>query len=87
MVHEGYGAGAVAGKLYPAKVTTNSQAGWNNRSLEELAAVFDPMRAVGMVLSVDGEHAHLEANETCLDAEATFINRTLLPGSKSCWST
>jgi len=60
-------AGAVAGKLYPAGVTTNSSDGVAD--LELLYPVFEAMQETGLVLCVHGE----EPDAFCLDREAAFL--------------
>lgn len=60
-------AGAVAGKLYPAGVTTNSADGV--RDLAELYPLFAAMERAGLVLCVHGE----EPDAFCLDREAAFL--------------
>jgi dihydroorotase len=62
-------AGAVAGKLYPAGVTTNSADGV--RDLAELFPLFGAMERAGLVLCVHGE----EPDAFCLDREAAFLPR------------
>lgn len=60
-------AGAVAGKYYPAGVTTNSQDGISD--LETVLPVLSLMEKFGLVLCVHGE----EPSAFCLDREAAFI--------------
>lgn len=62
-------AGAVAGKIYPRGVTTNSQNGVMN--YQALAPVFQAMQDYGMVLSLHGESPDPEV--FCLDREAVFL--------------
>lgn len=60
-------AGAVAGKYYPAGVTTNSQDGISD--LDSVLPVLAFMEQCGLVLCVHGE----EPGAFCLDREAAFI--------------
>jgi dihydroorotase len=53
MIRDAATAGVIAGKLYPAGVTTNSENGV--RRIEELWPVFQEMAEVGMVLCLHGE--------------------------------
>lgn len=62
-------AGAVAGKYYPAGVTTNSQDGIAD--LESVLPVLALMEKLGLVLCVHGE----EPSAFCLDREAAFIGK------------
>lgn len=59
--------GAVAGKLYPQGVTTNSQNGWNR--LDELYPVFEGMQDIGMILSMHGENPEADV----MDRELWFL--------------
>lgn len=59
--------GAVAGKYYPAGVTTNSQDGISD--LESVFSVLEIMESLGLVLCVHGE----EPGIFCLDREYAFI--------------
>jgi len=60
-------AGAVAGKLYPEGVTTNSEDGI--RRLEDGYPVFALMEELGLVLCLHGEHPEAFS----LDREAAFV--------------
>lgn len=61
--------GVVAGKYYPAGVTTNSQDGISD--FEGIFPVVAMMEKLGLVLCVHGE----EPGEFCLDREQAFIKR------------
>lgn len=60
-------AGALAGKLYPEGVTTNSEDGI--RHLEDGYPVFGLMEELGLVLCLHGEHPEAFS----LDREAAFV--------------
>jgi len=60
-------AGALAGKLYPEGVTTNSEDGI--RHLEDAYPVFAVMEELGLVLCLHGEHP----DAFSLDREAEFV--------------
>jgi dihydroorotase len=60
-------AGALAGKLYPEGVTTNSEDGIRN--LEDAYPVFALMEELGLVLCLHGEHPEAFS----LDREAAFV--------------
>ena len=62
-------AGVVAGKYYPAGVTTNSADGISD--FEAVFPVVAMMEKLGLVLCVHGE----EPGEFCLDREPAFIKR------------
>lgn len=62
-------AGAVAGKYYPAGVTTNSEDGVSD--FESVLPVVSEMERLGIALCVHGE----EPNAFCLDREENFIRR------------
>ncbi len=62
-------AGAVAGKYYPAGVTTNSEDGVSD--FESILPVVSEMERLGLVLCVHGE----EPDAFCLDREREFIRR------------
>jgi dihydroorotase len=62
-------AGVVAGKYYPAGVTTNSHDGVSD--FESVFPVIEIMERLGFVLCVHGE----EPGEFCLDREESFIRR------------
>jgi dihydroorotase len=64
-------AGAVAGKLYPRGVTTNSADGVED--IANLDPVFAEMNSVGMVLCIHSE----KPGVFCLDREAAFISDIL----------
>ena len=61
--------GAVAGKYYPAGVTTNSQDGIGD--FESVLPVVAEMERLGMVLCLHGE----EPGAFCLDRETLFLKR------------
>lgn len=62
-------AGAVAGKYYPAGVTTNSEDGVSD--FESILPVVSEMEKLGLVLCIHGE----EPGAFCLDRERDFIHR------------
>ncbi|MFA6622811.1 MAG: dihydroorotase [Fibrobacteraceae bacterium] len=62
-------AGVVAGKYYPAGVTTNSQDGVSD--FESVLPVIARMERLGFVLCIHGE----EPGAFCLDRETEFISR------------
>lgn len=62
-------AGAVAGKYYPAGVTTNSEDGVSD--FESVLPVVAEMERLGLVLCVHGE----DPSAFCLDREREFIHR------------
>lgn len=64
---ESMAVGAIAGKLYPEGVTTNSQDGV--RDLKGMYPVFAAMEIESMVLSLHGE----SPSAFCLDREAAFL--------------
>ena len=64
-------AGAIAGKLYPDGVTTNSEGGV--RDFESIFEIFAIMQDVGLVLCLHGEHPDAE----CMDREKRFIDEVL----------
>jgi dihydroorotase len=66
-------AGIVAGKLYPAGATTNSDAAV--KALDELFPIFEVMAQQGMLLLVHGEVT--EAHIDIFDREKIFIDRYL----------
>ena len=68
IVREAHAHGAVAGKIYPDGVTTNSEGGVNEFS--ELWPVFAEMEELGMVLCLHGE---VPGRVFCLDREAQFL--------------
>jgi dihydroorotase len=61
-------AGVVAGKLYPAGVTTNSENGATD--VKALYPVFEEMERVDMALCLHGE----EPGEFCLERESYFLD-------------
>lgn len=61
-------AGAVAGKLYPEGVTTNSEDGVSD--IKAMYPVFDAMQRHDMVLCLHGE----TPNAFCLDREEAFLH-------------
>jgi len=70
IIKEAFTAGAVAGKLYPEGVTTNSEDGISFQGIYEMNAVFKAMEDVGMVLSLHGE----KPGAFCMDREEAFLN-------------
>jgi len=68
MIHAAYRRCAIAGKLYPEGVTTNSEDGIKN--IHELFPVFEAMGDVGMVLSLHGEVPGV----FCMDREKAFLD-------------
>ena len=62
-------AGAVAGKYYPAGVTTNSEDGVSD--FESILPVISEMEKLDLVLCIHGE----EPTAFCLDREKEFIRR------------
>jgi len=68
IVREAHARCAIAGKLYPEGVTTNSEDGV--RDLFALAPVFKAMEDVGMVLSLHGETPGV----FCMDREIAFLS-------------
>ena len=68
--------GVVAGKYYPAGVTTNSADGISD--FEAVFPVVAMMEKLGLVLCVHGE----EPGEFCLDREPAFIKRVETPAEK-----
>lgn len=69
-------AGAVAGKYYPAGVTTNSEDGVSD--FESIFPVAAEMEKLGIVLCVHGE----EPAAFCLDREKIFIDRVRILAEK-----
>ena len=55
MIESAKKAGAVAGKIYPANQTTNSEDGVTETGYKKLYPVFEVMAQVGMILSLHGE--------------------------------
>ena len=68
-VTECFEAGAVAGKLYPVGVTTNSDDGVSD--LEDLSLVFEAMQELGLILCVHGE----EPGSFVLNREWDYLPR------------
>lgn len=66
-IREAINVGAVAGKVYPIGVTTNSDDGVSD--FESMAPVFAAMEKWGMVLCLHGE----KPGEFCLDREVEFL--------------
>ncbi len=58
MVVSAHQAGAVAGKIYPAGVTTNSDEGLRDFFAPEITETFRAMRDIGMLLLIHGEIDH-----------------------------
>ncbi len=58
-------AGAVAGKVYPLGVTTNSNEGLRNFESENISETFRAMQSVGMILLIHGE----------IDREQTLVTK------------
>ena len=71
MVFEAKKAGVVAGKVYPAGVTTNSEDGWTD--INDLMEPFEAMADCGMVLCLHGESPDV----FCLDREEHFVSTYL----------
>ncbi len=65
----------VAGKLYPAGATTNSDAGVTD--IRRIAPVLEAMQAQGLLLLVHGEVTNPDVD--IFDREAVFIERVLIP--------
>ncbi|MFA4872026.1 MAG: dihydroorotase [Patescibacteria group bacterium] len=65
MIVEAWSAGAVAGKVYPLGVTTNSDEGLRDFFSDEISETFQAMRDVGMLLLIHGE----------LDLERTLVTK------------
>lgn len=65
MITEAHRAGAVAGKVYPLGVTTNSDEGLRNFESENISETFRAMQDVGMLLLIHGE----------LDRERTLVTK------------
>ncbi len=64
-------AGVVAGKLYPAGVTTGSEAGSPDPTSAHLMRVYEEMARVGMVLCIHGEKPGDDVD--IFDAESLFL--------------
>jgi dihydroorotase len=56
MVVEAHNVGAVAGKVYPRGVTTNSDAGLVDFFAPQISETFRAMEDIGMILLLHGEH-------------------------------
>ena len=69
MIEDAREAGAIAAKLYPEGVTTNSEDGVSVEKIEKLYPVFRAMENCGMVLSLHGE----VPNVYVLDREREFL--------------
>lgn len=65
MVVEAHRAGAVAGKVYPLGVTTNSDEGLRDFKSRKISETFRAMQDVGMLLLIHGE----------LDRERTLVTK------------
>lgn len=65
MIVEAYRAGAVAGKVYPLGVTTNSDKGLRDFDSKKISETFRAMQDVGMLLLIHGE----------LDRERTLVTK------------
>lgn len=65
MVAEAHRAGAVAGKVYPLGVTTNSDEGLRDFDSKKISETFLAMQDVGMLLLIHGE----------LDRERTLVTK------------
>jgi dihydroorotase len=63
MIKEAFDAGAVAGKVYPLGVTTNSNEGLRDFDNEKISETFQSMQDLGMLLLIHGE----------LDRERTLV--------------
>ncbi len=70
MLDDAHQAGAIAAKLYPRGVTTNSDDGVDLDRLEDLYPVFEMMRRRKMLLLLHGEHP----NAYFTDAEYKFLD-------------
>lgn len=55
MIKEAYRAGAVAGKVYPLGVTTNSDEGLRDFDCEKISETFRAMQDINMLLLIHGE--------------------------------
>ena len=65
MIAEAHRVGAVAGKVYPLGVTTNSDEGLRDFDSEKISDTFRAMQDVGMLLLIHGE----------LDRERTLVTK------------
>lgn len=65
MIAEAHRVGAVAGKVYPLGVTTNSDEGLRDFDSERISETFRAMQDVGMLLLIHGE----------LDRERTLVTK------------
>lgn len=65
MIAEAHRTGAVAGKVYPLGVTTNSDEGLRDFDSERISKTFRAMQDVGMLLLIHGE----------LDRERTLVTK------------
>jgi len=71
IIVEAHAAGAIAGKVYPRGVTTNSNNGVTMEGFGQLSSVWEAMAECGLVLCLHGEHAGPEV--FCLDREEAFL--------------
>ncbi|MFH1656794.1 MAG: dihydroorotase [Candidatus Nealsonbacteria bacterium] len=69
IVELAYNDGAIAGKVYPQGVTTNSKNGITD--FEKSYPVFEKMQNIGMVLSLHGEAP--DPSISCMDKEREFL--------------
>ena len=69
MIEEAKKAGAIAGKVYPQEVITNSQDGITN--FETIYPAIERMQKLGMLLLLHGEDPWEKI--TCLDRERVFL--------------
>ena len=58
MISQAWRAGAVAGKVYPLGVTTNSDEGLRDFFSKRISETFQAMQDVGMLLLIHGELSH-----------------------------
>lgn len=70
IVTKAHQSGVVAGKLYPAGVTTNSDNGVTD--IRSLFPAFNAMQACGMMLCLHGEHPGERIDD--IDREAAFMH-------------
>jgi dihydroorotase len=75
MIWDAKSAGVIAGKIYPAGVTTNSADGVSDFVSPALHEVFSAMADVGMVLCIHAEMPGIPS----MHREEQFINRFVLP--------
>jgi len=75
-IDRAHASGLIHGvKLYPARATTNSEAGV--QTLDDCAAVLERMQALGLPLLVHGEVARPDVD--VFDRERRFLEETLAP--------